>query len=520
MKYAKFIGAVILAAILYMIRPLMHGIAMFLYTNPVMVQAGGMIFLGLIAVSYTEAKDGTSWLGPIGVLVILAAALVFIAGVFLSPAYSKVTMSNMVEQEYQSIETLPEVDPQQPRILPRTVAEEYAENSLQTPRYQLGVSDIAITDEGKPQWSMPKSPDGLVNYFRLKQEGAAYVDMTTQSKEISFTQQNMKIGQGMGIRDNLGWNLVKNRYWVHYTDPVNLEHEGNNFIAVPIQGYNFHFKFPIFHTTPEYKGVALLDSSGNIEYLDPEEAREHPVLEDQRLYPYDIARYKVDSMQYKNGIINAWFTHRDQLQVADVPGFGNSQPFTVLTEDMGVQQFVATEPYGNAEGLFEIWLADGQTGELKKYSLNQSGGLLGPGKAMNYVRKDNSRVNWGGGENQRGFEPVEPIPVLLNDKLYWQIRVVPENSAGIAFTSFVNAESGDVVTAETDEQIIEFLESEEVPGGSGPTTPDEDEGSGIESMEIVITADGEVIDRIKIDNPENVSIGNTENVTVGTGDQN
>lgn len=524
-KVAGFISLLILAGIaaaFYAIRPFYHGIALMVYKNPVLIQAAALFVLGAgvkaIGKHRKEETYQTSGVEILGSLISGISLLVLVAGIFLTGAYSHSTMSEIVENEFTDINELPDVDPDNPRVLPRSVAEEYASNSLQTPRYQLGTSDIAFTDNGTPMWSMPKTPDGTVNYFRLKQNGSAFVDMTTQSKQISFTEDEMRIGLGMGIRDAAGWNLRKDNYWVDYKDAVNLEHEGKGFIAVPMQSYNFHFSFPIFHTTPEFAGVALIDSEGNIEYMNPEEAQEHPVLEDQRLYPYDLARYKVDSMQYKNGIINAWFVHKDQLEVADVPGFNNDQPFTVLTEEHGIQEFVATEPYGNANGLFEIWLADGQTGDLKRYSLNQSGGLLGPGKAMNYVRKANSRVNWGGGEDQRGFEPTEPIPVLLNDKLYWQIRVVPENSAGIAFTSFVNADTGDVVTAETDDQIMEFLDKERVSGDSSRNTPDQDEGSGIESMEIVITADGEVIERIKIDNPENVSIGNTENVTVGTGE--
>lgn len=503
---------------IYFIRPLLHPFVMILYKAPLLLQViliggtGKIIQYKYTPQTFTQSEDRTK--AFYGSLLLALGAILFFAGGVLHGPYSKSIMSEKVESNVQEINTLPDVDEKQPRILPRSVAEEYAGNSLQTPRYQLGTSDIAIDDNGTPMWSMPRVPDGTVNYFLLKQNGATFVDMTTQSKQISYSDSKMEIGQKMGILDNLEWNLLKDRYFINYKDPINIQHEGNHFIAVPMIEYNFHFTFPILHTTPEYAGVALVDSSGDIDYLDPVEAKSVEQLSDQRLYPYSLSRYKVDSMQYKNGIINKWFRHEDQLEVADVKGYGNDQPYTVLTKEQGVQQFVATEPYGNANGLFEIWLIDGQTGEPQRLKLNESGGLLGPGKAMNYVRKANSRVNWANAESTTGFEPTEPLPVLKNNELYWQIRVVSVDSAGIAFTSFVNADTGDVLTAETDEEVISFLEDEEVPGsGSLPRgNPEGDE------RVVKLIVNGEVVKTVPLSEAENLT---TEvDVTVDLSEEN
>lgn len=508
---------IIVGAVLYFFRPWLHGALIGIYRNPYLWQVVALTVLGmaLVGKKLSEAMQSlddesfdsgrlNAWL--IGISVLLVPLVVF--GMPLSQAFEMEELSNEVDSEVSEINSLPDIDPEKPRILPKSVAQEYASNSLQTPRYSLGNADISISENGTPYWSMAKQPDGFYNYFRLKQEGASFVDMTTQEKKVEFTDDLMEKGLGMGVTDNLIWQLKKQKYWVEYEDPVSLEHDGKTYIAVPYKDYEFHFDSPVFYTTPEWAGVALADPEGNIEFLEPEEAAENEVLQDQRLYPYELAKKKVSSMAYKHGIINAWFTHRDQLEVAEVPGENNDQPFTILTEE-GVKLFVAAEPYGNAQGLFQLWTIDAATGDYSVLKLNRSEALLGANKATNYVRKANSKVNWADRsteENnvQTGFRPSEPIPVVVNDRLYWQVRVVPLDSAGIAFTSFVNAQSGDVINAETDQQIIDFLQNEEVENG---TVTDGNQTSG-ETQEgvwnIVVMENGEVVDRIEIGENQSV----------------
>ncbi len=508
----------LLGGLAYFFRPWLHGALLGIYRNPYLWQVIGLTVLGVVIAGKTlveklEALDsneqfdsGKANIWMLGISVLLVPLLVF--GMPLSNAFEMEELAGEVEADASELQNLPDIDPNRPRVLPKSVAQEYASNSLQTPRYTLGEADISISDEGKPYWSMPKKPDGLYNYFALKQRGATFVDMTTQNKKISYTEDRMEAGLGMGVTDNVMWQLKKEKFWVDYEDPINLEHNGKTYIAVPYKDYEFHFGSPIFYTTPEWAGVALVDPEGNIEFLEPEEAAQNEVLQDQRLYPYDLARKKVSSLAYKHGIINAWFTHRDQLEVAEVPGEGNDQPFTILTEE-GVKLFVAAEPYGNAQGLFQIWTVDASTGDYSVLKLNRSEALLGANKATNYVRKANSKVNWAdrtSGEQtvQTGFQPSEPIPVVVNDQLYWQVRVVPLDSAGIAFTSFVNAQSGDVINAETDQQFIDFLENEEVQNGA-VTDGNQTSGEATEGVwNVVVMEDGEVVDRVEIGENQSV----------------
>ena len=499
-KLIVFSPLFLLTGILYFVRPWLHTFFLALYVNPFILQAGlASIALGALFYRMRGPEEIENQIHYIRAarFILGAASSVFIAllvvGAVANTAFTNVAMSQDLQKEVAEIESLPDIDNQNPRILPRTVAAEFAENSLQEPRHKLAPSDIAIDDNGTPLWSFPLQPDGDINKLLIKQKGAAFVDMTTSDSEITYSEQEMDVGIGMQVTDNINWVQSKEKFWVKYEDHFVVEHEGENYIATPYIEYDFRFKFPIIYTVPKWGGMVLTDSSGEVEYIERENLKGHEVLGSQRNYPFDLARAYVSSMEYREGILNKWFLHENQLEVAPVPGFQNEQPFMILTED-NPELFVATEPYGDASGLFEIWTIDGVTGEYEVFRLDRNQGLIGANRAVNFVRQANSRVNWADEGGSTGFAPIEPLPVIVDDKLYWQVRVVPLDSAGIAFTSFVDADSSNVYTAQSDSEIVEFLKGEEINSTAVNQTQriGETEGSG--NVTINIIEDGEVVE--------------------------
>ena len=506
MGYSKIIAPIaLLSGFMYFFRPWFHSVLLGVYTNPFTIQAA-VIVAGSLAVYVlyyrdsvdSEDEDLDDWQKiPLnGGKIRAAATLLFVLFAFggvLNTAFTNVAMAEDVQQNLTEISELPDIDNSNPRILPRTVASEFAENSLQEPRHKLGPSDIAIGENGTPYWSHPLQPDGDINSFIIRQKGAAFADMTTSSANISYSEQEMDVGIGMQVFDNINWVLKKQKYWVNYQDHFVLEHQNENYIATPYIEYDFEFTFPIVHTVPKWGGVALTDSEGNVEYIDSENIESHDVLDDQRTYPFDLARGYVSAMEYREGIINKWFLHEDQLEVAPVPGFNNEQPFMILTED-NPELFIATEPYGEASGLFEIWTVDAVTGKYEVYRLDRNQGLIGANRAVNFVRQANSRVNWADQDSDTGFAPIEPLPVIVDDKLYWQVRVVPLDSAGIAFTSFVEAESSNVFSAQTDDEIVDFLEGEPLDQTANLTAENSTTKEG--DVKISIIENGKVVETI------------------------
>lgn len=508
-RLAAFVPLLVFAAALYFVRPWIHGLLINFYVNPFIVQAGVLAaVIGGLVFWRKRGQDGAAdspWerLGVDRSALNLASIILFaffIAGGTVNTAFTNVAMADDLEDKVTEIDALPDIDNENPRILPRTVAQEFAENSLQEPRHRLADSDIAINSNGTPQWSFPLQPDGGINTFIINQKGAAFADMTTSGSDITYSEQEMDVGIGMQIRDNINWVQKKARFWVNYEDHFVLEHEGENYIATPYTEYDFRFRFPIVYTVPEWGGIALTDSDGNIEYIDRADVQDHEILGDQRAYPFDLARQYVSAMEYREGIINKWLFHENQLEVAPVPGFDNEQPFMILTED-NPELFVATEPYGEASGLFEIWTIDAVTGAYEVYRLDRNEGLIGANRAVNFVRRANSRVNWADQDSDTGFAPIEPLPVIVDDRLYWQVRVVPLDSAGIAFTSFVDAETSDVYTAQDDQDIRDFLGGTEIDGGVdlNESTGNQTAGGGVE---ITVIEDGEVVDSITTDSTD------------------
>lgn len=512
-KNLLLLPAILISGLAYFFRPWIHSILLTFYVNPFLVQsalvgilAGGFVFWRKRKNQESgepvddgverEREDKVNRIRLDGQVVSVISTTFFVLLVFggvFNTAYTNVSMAEDVQQDLTDIDSLPDIDNENPRIMPKTVAKEFAENSLQEPRHKLAPSDIAIGDNGTPYWSHPLQPDGGINSFIIRQKGAAFADMTTSSSDVSYSEQEMDIGIGMQLFDNINWVLKKERFWVNYEDHFVLEQEGENYIATPYVEYDFRFRFPIVYTVPEWGGIALTDSDGNVEYVDSEDVENHSVLKNQRTYPFDLARNYVSSMEYREGIINQWFFHRNQLEVAPVPGFNNDQPFMILTED-NPELFVATEPYGEASGLFEIWTIDAVTGDYEVYRLDRDQGLIGANRAVNFVRQANSRVNWADRDSDTGFSPIEPLPVIVDDKLYWQVRVVPLDSAGIAFTSFVDADSSNVYTAQTDQEIIDFLEGTDI--NQTADLNETQRGNQTGNVEISIIEDGEVVDTV------------------------
>ena len=185
-------------------------------------------------------------------------------------------------------------------------------------------------------------------------------------------------------------------------------------------------------------------------------------LAGQRLYPFELTRRSVAATKYRNGILNTFTSHEEEIELAAVPGEGNDQPFTVMTED-GIAYVAAVEPYGEAQGLREVWSVDARTGEYERFPVEES--LLGPRKATDFVRQAARTTDWD------RFDPSEPIPVVVDDTFYWEVRVVPTDSSGISYVAFVNAESSDVTEVETRRAVSAFMRGERAGPGDGDGGP-------------------------------------------------
>ncbi|MFB6243191.1 MAG: hypothetical protein ABEH80_03745, partial [Halobaculum sp.] len=490
--------------IAYLIRPFLHGIVMGVYTTPELVFAvvAAAITYRVVA-QRASTEDALRVTATVGVVVLFAATA--LGGVYSTAALGQVTMDTSAERA-----ALPEIDADHPRIVPKAVADRYASNSLQTSRFKAVGGDVTVLN-GTTYWSYALAPDGTRNRLLDQQSGTVLVDMEQKGKSVRIVDGDLQAGIGMAITDSYTWKLhTSGPYLVDYHEPFMVVHEGEQYIAVPYTKPVFDFRIPVPFTRPTWGGVALIDSDGTVRHLSPQEAQNEPVLSEQRLYPFDLAREQVAATRYRNGIVNTLpvvGAHEEEIELAPLPGEGNEQPFLTRTEE-GLTYFLAAEPYGETQGLREVWVVDPRTGGFERFGTQAGSTLLGPRKSADFVRQAARTTDWD------RFTPSEPIPAVVDGTLYWELRVVPTDASGISYVAFVNAQSSDVLEAETTQQVKQILRGKT--GAAVDRDRQDDDGTDREPKLVIVkrNADGEVIDRIVVYENESVTI-QTGNETAG-----
>jgi len=436
-------------------------------------------------------------------LFMLAVAVFVVFGLFVGPlvgtVYAHDDMANQVQRDATQLNTLPNTSKANVRMLPRSVADNYAQSSMQYPQYRLTRSDIAYRN-GSYDWSYGVVPDNfLVSWFG-HQRGAMYVNMTTTRKSIHVENTEYQHGRGQLFFDSFEYRSVLHAPLQRHDweTTFNAEANGSAYIAHSTTTFRWKFRLlpiPQLYAVPTFGSVELMHPDGRIESMTPQQAQRSPLLRGQNVYPYSLAMYKVQSMQYVHGALNKWFWKKDVLQVADLPEGSNHWPITVPTDGTPhkLTYFVATEPTGSGNGVYQIWTFDGQTGAagVQRYDDAQ----IGPKKAVDFVDRD-PEVN-----RLSSAQSISPIPIVKGDTLYWHVKVVPRSRSGVTYTAFVNAATGDVTLLSGDEPVYAFMTQSEVRrvqnGTSGPA------GSGT-TVRVVVT-DG------------NGTIVGTQNVTVPKG---
>lgn len=519
--------------VLYLARPLIHFWVYGMLFSPTGFILFGTATVGIVTVVLLflfprlRRSVGFNVINFMGSVIVLAFFLSIgvgaVAGLFESS-----TLAERTTADASSIESLPAISEQNPRIVPRPVADVQTRGSVSYRQHRLGTSDIARAPDGSLVWSYAIEPDPFRIQLTGNQRGVLLSDMTSmENRTVSaFDQQDFEYGQNMFLDRSASWQLKKTGgYWSTYQDdPVEFVHNGTAYMAYPKTGHDWELA-PVPHTVPVWDGVALVHPNGTIEHLSPEAAQESEVLDGQRLYPLSLARDEAESLQFRNGIINQLSvvgSFEGVVQPASLPSSAsNSQPFVIDTESDGMTYVMAMEPYGEStRGLDEVWLFDADTGEREVFSTNRDT-LLGPERAVGIVRSADSRTNWVGADGNGQFKAVEPIPVVVESELWWHTKVTPVDDTDVTRNVFINADTEEAIEVTSTEGVISFLSGESVGSALGESPPPQEPGSeppeqggtatpmpsqdgdNIGYVIVVRDEDGNVVDRIQV--PENQS---------------
>jgi hypothetical protein len=435
---------VVVAVLLWLVRPVWHGIAMLLWTGPivwlppVLLIIAGAFMLRRSRRSWRTLADLESASRPPAYILAfpVIAFFLFVLGGSLNGPLTGRAIVNAID--YEEIDGLPAGG--QVRLVPREVAEQNASSAFNSPTETLTDFRIVNTDRGLT-WTALRTPQGAFRTFTKKSQGLVELDAEETARSLRQVDAELDIAPGLAITDGLRWRLLKRHFLISLEDPVGVETPKGVRIVVPYLQYKgFLVRRPVLG------GVFVVHPDGRIEDLEPSEAAKRPeIAATGRIYPDTQARRLHDAYQYKRGLWNAWFAHEGQTQITDTES--NRQPYLIVFPDLGPQWVTVAEPYGRAFAASAVFLTDATTGRTRIWRVPSGKSLSGNRRALQAVRAVSiPGVDFGNGNGSTGnFRVVEPRPVFVDRRLVYIASIIPESANAVSKTVVVDAETNKLV---------------------------------------------------------------------------
>ena len=480
------VGAVAVLALVWFLRPFFHGLAMFLWTAPlvwfpplVVLLVGAAIAVRgrrrITVENIVAPRRGSPALLAAGVV---AVVLFLVLGVVNGPLSARALYT---DTQYAQIDTLP--GGATPRLVPKEVAVQVASSGFNSPTEFLTNFSIVRTPQGL-RWTALRTPDGVIRTFTKASQGIVTLDAGQTARTVRQVDSSLRVAPGLRLTDNLRWRLLKRRYFVELGEEVGIEGpDGEARILVPYIEYEGWLV-----RRPKLGGVFVVSPDGSIEDLSPAEARRRPeVVASGRLFPERLARRIQDAYAYKRGIWNKLFVHEEQTQITDTEV--NAQPYLIDFGGRGARWVTVAEPYGRAFAANAVFLTDTLTGRTEVFRVPRGRSLSGNRRALDKVRSISipgvTFADQGEGTGGGRFRAIEPRPVFLKGKLVYLVSVVPQSGNSVSKTVIVDAEQNKQVAIfdnDTDPQAerktVEFLRTGSVPGDEPATTTAQADADG------------------------------------------
>ena len=481
--------AVAALVVLWLVRPIWHGFALFFWTAPFVwlaplaLLAVGAILLRRSQRNWTTLEDLRSGVRPPSWLVAfpVAAFVLFIFGASLSgPLVERAIVKNTT---YEAIPGLPAGG--KVRLVPREVAEQNAASAFNSPTETLTNFRIVNTKQGL-RWTALRTPQGVFRVFTKKSKGLVELDAQQTARSLRFIDADLEAAPGLQITDNLRWKLLKRRFLVSLEEPVGIETDKGPRILVPYIEYK-----GLLVRRPVLGGVFVVAPNGTIEDLEPEEAARRPDLaRSGRIFPDTQARRVQDAYQYKRGLWNAWFVHEDQTRINDTEV--NRQPYLVDfgANGLGLQWVTVAEPYGRAFAASAIFLTDAVSGRTRIWRVPARRSLSGNVRAIQAVKAVSiPGVDFGDDTAGSGnFRVIEPRPVFVKGRLVYLTSIIPNSANAVSKTVIVDAETNKLVALfdndrdqQAEAKTLRYIETGEVPDDAAAPGTDSGAAGGTDT---------------------------------------
>jgi hypothetical protein len=457
--------------VLWLVRPLWHGLAMFAWTAP-MAWLAPVVLLGAGAVLLRRSRRGWTTLEDLSegvrppAWLIAFPALAFVVFLFATGLQGPLVERSIVKATtYEAIDGLPAGG--KVRLVPREVAEQNAGSAFNSPTETLTDFRIVNTDQGL-RWTALRTPQGAFRTFTRKSQGLVELDAEQTARSLRQIDAEMSVAPGLQVTDNLRWRLLKRHFFVRLEQPVGIETPKGPRIVVPYLEYK-----GIIVRRPVLGGVFVVAPNGTIEDLEPGEAARRPELASSgRIFPDTQARRIQDAYQYKGGLWNAWFVHENQTRITDTEI--NRQPYLVdFGARLGPQWVTVAEPYGRAFAASAVFLTDAVTGHTRIWRVPRQRSLSGNRRAIQAVRAVSiPGIDFGDGTpgGSGNFRVVEPRPVFVRNRLVYVTSIIPNSANAVSKTVVVDAETNKLVAIfdndrdpQAEEKTRRYIATGEIP---------------------------------------------------------
>jgi hypothetical protein len=477
--------AIIALLVLWVVRPVFHGLAMFIWTAPLVwlppaiVLAAAGVLLRRSRRGWKTVEDLRQGVRPpiwlIGFPIL--AFLLFVVGAALQGPLVGRAIVNATG--YEPIAGLPGGG--QVRLVPQQVAEQNAASAFNSPTERLTDFHIVNTRKGL-QWTALRTPQGVFRTFNRKSQGLVVLDAEQTARSLRQVDAELQVAPGLQITDNLRWRLLKRRFLINLEQPVGIETPHGVRIIVPYLEY----KGLIFRR-PVLGGVFVVAPDGTIEDLEPAQAARRPELaQTGRVFPDTQARRIQDAYRYRGGLWNAWFVHENQTQITDTEA--NRQPYLIdFRGGLGPQWVTVAEPYGRAFAASAIFLTDAVTGRTQIWRVPRRTSLSGNRRALQAVRAVSiPGVDFGDGTRGSGnFRVVEPRPLFVRGRVVYLTSIIPNTANAVSKTVVVDAETNKLVAIfdndrdpQAEDKILRYIATGEVPDDAAAGTSQAPDPSG------------------------------------------
>ena len=375
----------------------------------------------------------------IAAFIIASIFIPFVNFILVTPSSGSYIASHYVEIIDKPIEV------SMTRIIPLETAYAYALSLLQIPTHTVYMDESYLYYSGDSvvyNWII--EPEGFWNELFRNAYGVVFVNGSSYPPNVEF------------VNHTLYWSLHRVRITPLYIDTLYRELKARSLFCKPLLEDNIEVRLgdkiyvlvPLEtwqrgadYYVPLLYGYAVISADGNIRIVPADKIFSDPVLGPIfktykiPVVPEVIAREWIELYRWSPGFINVALYHQT-FTIRDI-GL-NPQPYLVFDNNGHLYWLFVAEPSGASYAIKYIMYVDAETINpvIKIYRPETQ--WIGASKIASYIQKAHPRYDW------ERFKLAEPIPIIINNTLYWKVTIITSDGRGVISIDLVNAKTGNV----------------------------------------------------------------------------